>query len=65
MNSWIAAGTANLPITADQVRSVLGNEHVTSLATKLGIDPAQQRFDPSISLAAEACADSSLPRMEV
>lgn len=41
VNSWIAAGTANLPITADQVRSALGNEHVASLAAKLGIDPAK------------------------
>ena len=40
VNSWIAAGTANLPITADQVRAALGNEHVTALAAKLGIDPA-------------------------
>ncbi len=40
VNSWIAAGTKNLPITADQVRAALGNEHVTAIATKLGIDPA-------------------------
>ena len=40
VNSWIAAGTRNLPITADQVRAALGNEHVTALAAKLGIDPA-------------------------
>jgi uncharacterized protein YidB (DUF937 family) len=40
VNSWIAAGTKNLPITADQVRAALGNEHVVSLASKLGIDPA-------------------------
>ena len=40
VNSWIAAGTANLPITADQVKAALGNEHVASIAAKLGIDPA-------------------------
>ena len=40
VNSWIAAGTANLPITAEQVRAALGNEHVTAIATKLGIDPS-------------------------
>jgi uncharacterized protein YidB (DUF937 family) len=40
VNSWIAAGTKNLPITADQVRKALGNDHVTSLAAKLGIDPS-------------------------
>ena len=40
VNSWIAAGTKNLPITAEQVRAALGNEHITSLAAKLGIDPS-------------------------
>jgi uncharacterized protein YidB (DUF937 family) len=40
VNSWIATGTKNLPITGDQVRAALGNEHVTALAAKLGIDPA-------------------------
>ena len=40
VNSWIAAGTKNLPITAEQVKAALGNEHITSLAAKLGIDPA-------------------------
>ncbi len=40
VNSWIATGTKNLPITGDQIRAALGNEHVTALASKLGIDPA-------------------------
>ncbi len=40
VNSWIATGTRNLPITGDQIRAALGNEHVTALASKLGIDPA-------------------------
>lgn len=40
VNSWIATGTKNLPITAEQVKAALGNEHITSLAKKLGIDPA-------------------------
>jgi uncharacterized protein YidB (DUF937 family) len=40
VNSWIAAGTANLPITAEQLKKALGNEYVTALAAKLGIDPS-------------------------
>jgi len=40
VNSWIATGTKNLPITGDQIRAALGNEHVTALASRLGIDPA-------------------------
>jgi uncharacterized protein YidB (DUF937 family) len=41
VNSWIAKGKANLPITAEQLKSVLSNEQITSLAKKMGIDPAQ------------------------
>ena len=40
VNSWIAAGTKNLPITAEQVKAALGNAHIASLAAKLGIDPS-------------------------
>ena len=40
VNSWIAQGTANLPITGEQVKSALGHEYVTSFAKKLGIDPS-------------------------
>jgi uncharacterized protein YidB (DUF937 family) len=40
VNSWIAAGTKNLPISAEQLKSALGNEYVVSMASKLGIDPA-------------------------
>ena len=38
VNSWIAAGAANLPITGDQVRSALGHEQVVKIAAKFGID---------------------------
>jgi uncharacterized protein YidB (DUF937 family) len=38
VNSWIATGQ-NLPITADQVRSILGSSEVQALATRAGIDP--------------------------
>lgn len=38
VNSWISTGQ-NLPITAEQVRSVLGSSEVQALATRAGIDP--------------------------
>jgi uncharacterized protein YidB (DUF937 family) len=38
--SWVGTGQ-NLPISADQIQAVLGNEHVAELAGKLGIDPQQ------------------------
>jgi uncharacterized protein YidB (DUF937 family) len=41
VNSWIATGKENIPITADQLRAALGNAHVVSIAGKLGIDPTQ------------------------
>ena len=36
VGSWISTGK-NLPITADQIQSVLGNEKVQQIAGKLGI----------------------------
>lgn len=36
VGSWIGAGD-NLPISAEQIQSVLGNEKVASIAHKLGI----------------------------
>jgi uncharacterized protein YidB (DUF937 family) len=38
--SWVSTGQ-NLPVSPDQINSVLGNERVTELADKLGIDPQQ------------------------
>jgi uncharacterized protein YidB (DUF937 family) len=38
IQSWIGKGQ-NLPISADQLRSVLGNEQLVALAGKFGIDP--------------------------
>ena len=36
--SWLGNGQ-NLPVTADQIQSVLGNEQVQQFAQKLGISP--------------------------
>jgi len=38
MQSWIGTG-ANLPISADQLHQVLGNDTVVQLAQKFGINP--------------------------
>jgi uncharacterized protein YidB (DUF937 family) len=40
VNSWIETGKKNIPITGDQVRKALGNEHLTAMAKKLGLDPS-------------------------
>jgi uncharacterized protein YidB (DUF937 family) len=40
VSSWVGKGQ-NLPISADQLSSVLGNDALAGIAAKLGIDPAQ------------------------
>jgi uncharacterized protein YidB (DUF937 family) len=38
VQSWLGSG-ANLPVTPDQLRAALGNEHVRQLAQHFGVDP--------------------------
>ena len=38
MSSWVGGGE-NLPISADQITSILGNERVAEFAAKAGISP--------------------------
>jgi len=38
ISSWIGTGQ-NLPISAEQLQSVLGNEQVQALAQKMGVSP--------------------------
>jgi uncharacterized protein YidB (DUF937 family) len=38
VSSWVSTGQ-NLPISADQIQSVLGSAQVQALAAKAGIDP--------------------------
>jgi len=40
VSSWVGTGE-NQPISAEQIQSVLGNEHVRQFAAKAGIDPGQ------------------------
>lgn len=40
IKSWIGSGQ-NLPISADQITSVLGRADLGQIASQLGIDPAQ------------------------
>lgn len=64
VNSWIAQGTANLPITGEQVKSALGHEYVTSFAKKLGIDPsaAADKLAAMLPHAVDAATpDGTLP----
>lgn len=38
VQSWVGTG-ANLPISADQIQKVMGNEFIQDMAKKMGIDP--------------------------
>ena len=38
VNSWISTGE-NLPITAEQVKNILGSSEIQALATRAGMDP--------------------------
>jgi uncharacterized protein YidB (DUF937 family) len=40
VNSWISGGT-NLPISAEQIQRVLGNEQIAKIAAQLGINTDQ------------------------
>lgn len=37
--SWVGMGD-NIPVSADQISSVLGNDQIAAMAEKFGIDPA-------------------------
>jgi uncharacterized protein YidB (DUF937 family) len=39
LDSWIGKGE-NLPISGDQLQSILGSQQVADIASKLGIDPS-------------------------
>lgn len=49
VNSWVSSGE-NLPVSAEQVQQVLGNEQIAGLAEKLGIEPGQLAQNLSESL---------------
>lgn len=58
VQSWISSG-ANLPVSAEQIQSVLGSDAVTKLSASLGIDPSQ------ISTALPALIDHLTPGGQV
>ena len=63
VNSWIGTGQ-NLPITADQVRQVLGNDTVRQLAAKYNIpvDQISELLAHQLPLAVDhASPDGKLP----
>jgi uncharacterized protein YidB (DUF937 family) len=49
VNSWVGNGD-NMPISADQIGQVLGNDTLSGLAQQMGIDPSQAAGQLSQSL---------------
>jgi uncharacterized protein YidB (DUF937 family) len=37
--SWLSQNATNLPVSADQLKSVLGNEQLGQIASSMGLDP--------------------------
>ncbi len=60
--SWVATG-ANLPISAEQIESVMGNEMIASVAEKFGVNP--QEAAGQISTLLPQLIDGLTPNGEV
>lgn len=60
--SWVGTGE-NLPISADQIASVLGNSQIGEIATKFGIDP--NTLSAQIAEHLPAIVDKLTPNGEV
>ncbi|MBM5572554.1 MULTISPECIES: YidB family protein [Deefgea] len=60
--SWVSSGE-NLPISAEQIESVLGSELVASVAEKFGVDP--QAAAGQISTLLPQLIDGLTPNGEV
>ena len=41
VNSWIAQGKENLPISAEQVKSALGADYIAAFAKKVGVNASE------------------------
>lgn len=76
MDSWISTGH-NLPISAEQIQRVLGNEQVAALAVKLGIPHEQiashlsellpqviDKLTPGGQVLVGGALDSALPMLK-
>ena len=62
VNSWISTGQ-NLPITAEQIRSVLGSSEIQALAASAGIDP--QTAGAAIAQILPVLVDRATPNGQI
>lgn len=58
VSSWISTGE-NLPVVGSQIRQVLGNEAVASIASKLGI--AEDEAADQLAQTVPAAVDQATP----
>lgn len=71
VNSWVSRGE-NLPISAEQIRSILGNEQIASIASRFGLDPNMAasglaQFLPQVvdKLTPDGAVDNSNPLLSM
>ena len=62
VSSWVGTG-ANLPVSADQVRSALGDSRVQEIATRLGIPPGS--ISAALSHVLPSVVDQLTPNGQV
>jgi uncharacterized protein YidB (DUF937 family) len=60
VQSWLDKNKDNLPITADQVRKALGDEHVQQIAKTLGI-PMDKVFELLAKYLPQAAIAAPMP----
>ncbi len=58
VSSWVGSGE-NLPVSAEQIQAVLGNEQVSALASRFGLDP--QQLSEQIAQVLPQAVDSMTP----
>ena len=62
VSSWVSTGQ-NLPISADQIHQVLGNDQISALAAKAGISP--DIAGPAIAQLLPTLVDKLTPNGQV
>lgn len=60
VKSWIDRNSQNVPVSADQIRQALGDEHVRALAGSLGL-PVDALLESLAKHLPEAAAQQSTP----
>lgn len=66
VTSWLTAGRQNLPVTAEQIKQALGDEHVRQIAASLGLPVDKvleglQQVLPQAAATQAAASSAAIP----